>query len=376
MDLPGGFVLRLLHHLSRAGWSVTLRRLPEALSGNIWLMVVLLLPLLLHLDEIYPWARPGAAKTLGDKAVYLNSTAFIVRLALYFVVWGGLATLLRQWSIKQDASGDVPAFGRHGTTGGPRHDPVRLHGDLRQLRFGDEPQSAMVRPCWACTSSPTPCSRSSGAHAAHVEPATQRRLGGAVTVEHYHDLGKLLSPWFSLGLHRLQPVHADLVREPAARNAVLLPRQLGPWAAVSLLLLASHLLLPFVGLLSRTRAAALGRLHVLGRVAAGGHAAGRLLADHAQPLHECPGPAGNVVAGALKGVLASRHSVYTLAAAHADFMTQVRLPLEASSLAVVLGLVVGMGGLYLANTARLLRGAALIPVEDPRLQESLAFENP
>jgi hypothetical protein len=34
-----------------------------------------------------------------------------------------------------------------------------------------------------------------------------------------------------------------------------------------------------------------------------------------------------------------------------------------------------MGGLYLMSTARLLAGAALVPVGDPRLDESLAFEN-
>jgi hypothetical protein len=34
-----------------------------------------------------------------------------------------------------------------------------------------------------------------------------------------------------------------------------------------------------------------------------------------------------------------------------------------------------MGGLYLASTAWMLSGAPLTPVRDPRLEESLAFEN-
>jgi hypothetical protein len=34
-----------------------------------------------------------------------------------------------------------------------------------------------------------------------------------------------------------------------------------------------------------------------------------------------------------------------------------------------------VGGLFAAGVGQLLRGEALIPVEDPRLAESLAFEN-
>ena len=35
----------------------------------------------------------------------------------------------------------------------------------------------------------------------------------------------------------------------------------------------------------------------------------------------------------------------------------------------------GMGGLYVAEVLRRLRGASLLPVKDPSLPESLAFEN-
>ena len=37
--------------------------------------------------------------------------------------------------------------------------------------------------------------------------------------------------------------------------------------------------------------------------------------------------------------------------------------------------LLGLGGIFLAMTARGLRSAALIPEGDPRLGESLAFEN-
>ena len=57
----GSLFFVMLHHLARAGWSVTLRRLAEALSGNVALMAMLFLPLAFGLQEIYPWAKPPAA---------------------------------------------------------------------------------------------------------------------------------------------------------------------------------------------------------------------------------------------------------------------------------------------------------------------------
>ncbi len=53
----------------------------------------------------------------------------------------------------------------------------------------------------------------------------------------------------------------------------------------------------------------------------------------------------------------------------------VNAPLQPAAIATVVGLLIAMGGLFLANTAWLLKGAALVPVKDPRLNESLSFHN-
>ena len=50
----GSLFFVLLHHLARAGWSVTLRRLAEALSGNVALMAILFVPLAFNLQEFTP----------------------------------------------------------------------------------------------------------------------------------------------------------------------------------------------------------------------------------------------------------------------------------------------------------------------------------
>ena len=47
-------------------------------------------------DPLYQW-----------KSVYLNSNAFIVRAAIYFLVFIGLSYFLRKWSFDTDKTGDV-----------------------------------------------------------------------------------------------------------------------------------------------------------------------------------------------------------------------------------------------------------------------------
>ena len=110
----GALFLVMLHHLSRAGWSVTLRRVAEALIANLIFLAPLGLLLLPTMFELYDWSRPGAAYVdpqLAAKAGYLNPTAFMLRMAGYFAVWVFLAWFFRSRSIRQDASGDVRLSG-------------------------------------------------------------------------------------------------------------------------------------------------------------------------------------------------------------------------------------------------------------------------
>ncbi len=57
----GALFFVMLHHITRAGWSVTLRRLAEALSANLFLLAPLGLLLLPAMPGLYEWACPWAA---------------------------------------------------------------------------------------------------------------------------------------------------------------------------------------------------------------------------------------------------------------------------------------------------------------------------
>ena len=125
----GALFFVMLHHLTRAGWSVTLRRLAEGLSGNIGLMAVLFVPVLLGMGQLYEWARPeaiAAAMPLWrPRRPTSTRPRFCARLLVYFAVWGVLAWYFRSRSIRQDATGDVRLSALDGADLRPGHDRLQ-----------------------------------------------------------------------------------------------------------------------------------------------------------------------------------------------------------------------------------------------------------
>ena len=85
----GAFFLVLIHHLTRAGWSVVIRRIPETLMRNIMLMAVLFIPILVFgMHDLFHWTHAKVVATdhlLQVKAPYLNVSFFTIRAILYFI---------------------------------------------------------------------------------------------------------------------------------------------------------------------------------------------------------------------------------------------------------------------------------------------------
>ena len=61
----GGMFMVLIHHLTHAGWSTVIRRIPENLMANIILMGILIIPLLFGLTELYKWT--SVEKVMNDQ---------------------------------------------------------------------------------------------------------------------------------------------------------------------------------------------------------------------------------------------------------------------------------------------------------------------
>ena len=110
----GGVAIVMLHHLVGGGWGFLIRRALESSFHTIPLLGVLLIPILFGMPDLYLWARPEAVagdEVLQHKSAYLNVGAFVVRGAIYFLIWGVIAYLLGKWSLQQDETGD-PSLNR------------------------------------------------------------------------------------------------------------------------------------------------------------------------------------------------------------------------------------------------------------------------
>jgi hypothetical protein len=97
----------LLHHTVGGKWGMMIRRMCEAGARTLPYMIILLIPVMLNLPALYPWARPEAARdaNLVAKSAYLNVPGVLVRTGFYFAVWALYAYLMSKWSMEQDRTG-------------------------------------------------------------------------------------------------------------------------------------------------------------------------------------------------------------------------------------------------------------------------------
>src|SRR5258708_4849116 len=78
----GSLALLMVQYLSGGAWGLLSRRVFEASTRNIWLMVLLFLPIAIKLPALYVWAKPElitdpeVRAQVQDKLRYLNPMFF------------------------------------------------------------------------------------------------------------------------------------------------------------------------------------------------------------------------------------------------------------------------------------------------------------
>jgi hypothetical protein len=267
----------------------------------------------------------------------LNANFFTIRAVVYFLVWTGIARYYWRCSQAQDATGDKQLTLGMQKWSGPAIILLAL-----TLTFASFDWLMSLDAHWFSTIFGVYFFSGSavGFVAALILGAQllQKRglLVQSITVEHYHDLGKLLFGfvffWGYIAFSQYMLIwYANIPEE----TGWFMVRQTGGWLGISLLLLFGHFLLPFPGLLSRhvrRHRAALALWSVL------------LLVMHWVDLYWVVMPELPENAGPVFGL-------------------------------VDLCCLVGMGALYIASVVFVAADRPLIAVKDPRLAESLAFKN-
>lgn len=252
----GGLFFVMLHHLTNATWSVVLRRIAENLMSNIPFMMILFIPVLLGIKDLYHWSHPDLVATdhlLMKKAPYLNIPFFIIRAAIYFGIWILLSRLLYKISINQDNG----------------------HSETQTKRFRKISAPGMILFAFTISFAAFDWFMSLDAHWYSTIFGVYIFSGGLlnglafitmvtiylkskgpftdiVTSEHFHDLGKLLFAftifWAYICFSQYFLIwYANIPEETVWFSA----RWKGAWKFFSLTIIFGHFVIPFFALITQ-----------------------------------------------------------------------------------------------------------------------------
>jgi hypothetical protein len=385
----GGVFFVAIQHTTRAGWSVVVRRVAEAIAYNMRFLWILFLPLLIAIGMGYlqPESAIGAGgdhaaavshdgDSAGDppaaggdhgedashdeghasewitgphlenaahpplqaaKQTWLSFSWFSVRCLIYFLVWILISHFYYSTSVKQDATRD-PALTNKMQWWGPLS--VVLFAVTTAMAAFDLLMS--MDPHWFSTMFGVyffaGCFVSFCATLNLTLYLLQRNglITESVTAEHYHDVGKFMFAfivfWAYVAFSQYMLIwYANMPEE----TGWFLVRQTGDWAMVGGFLVLGHFVLPFFMLMSRFVKRRPGILALL--------------------------------------------SVYVLFVHYVDLFWIVQpqkspyghMPVPLLDAFLLFAFI----GAFIAFTVRGLKSVNLIPIGDPRLGESLAHEN-
>jgi hypothetical protein len=343
----GALFWTLIHHVSDAGWSVGLRRVFENISRALLPLAVLFVPILIgtFTGNLHAWYHfvHGAEPTDGRlkhlwyvRHVYFNTGFLLARLALYFAVWIGYSVAMRNWSLEQDAVGGV-ALTRKMQRWAPSG--VALLGLTSTFFAFDILMS--LQYSWFSTVygvyfwTGGLCGSLATCALIVLSLRAAGFLRNTVTVEHLHDVGKLLFGctvfWGYVAFAQYLLIWYGNVPE---ETQFYLLRRNGAWYPLSVLLPVLYCGVPFFLLLPRAHKRSPGWLAL---------ASAWILAMHAYDLYW-----------------------QVLPVLHPDTVRPHWLDAAAP---------VCLFGVLLLSTARGLARAPLIPVRDARLNETIGYEN-
>jgi hypothetical protein len=335
----GALFFVLIQYAAQGGWGIVVRRIGETTFVTLPVMAALFLPVLLGLHDLYEWSHAEAVENdalLQWKAPFLNVPFFLIRAVIYFAVWSFIAIRYYRGSRGQDDTGDPNVSARLRRLAGPAIIALALTQTFASIDW-----IMSLTPHWYSTMFGVYFFAGSfvGFIALLSIVAVAMRGAGlldtVISVEHLHDIGKFLFAftafWAYISFSQFFLVwYANMPEETIFYKA----RMEGSWMQVSLLLMVGHFLIPFFYLMGRSVKR--------------------------------------------KGATLAVGGTWLLAMHFVDIYWQVMPTLHPEGLRpsiLDVAAFIAVGGCFLAAASWLMRRQALVPVRDPRLAESVAFEN-
>jgi len=331
----GSLALLMLQHLTGGGWGLVIRRVLEAATRTLPLMVVLFIPIILGARRLYPWTNPqriADSPVLKGKVAYLNLSFFSLRAVVYFAIWLALAFFLNKWSLDQDRTADPRSTKNMRLLSGPG-----MVLFVFTVTFAAIDWYMSLEPEWSSTIYGfifvAAWSMSALAFVIAVMAALSKHepMNHIVAPLHFQDLGKLLLAlvmlWAYFAFSQFLIIWSGNLPEEIGWYLV---RTHGVWGAIIILVVTLHFALPFLFLLSR-----------------------RLKRDP----HKLVIVAGLVLIMRLVDLLWMLGPAFTREHFHVSWMDVVA--------------PVAIGGLWLALFALQLSKRSLIPINDPQYESVL-----
>ncbi len=343
----GALFFIMVMYAARGGWNVVVRRIAEYFAATLPVIGILtLIGVVVGGAQLYSW-HPGspvelehhAQILLARKEVWLSPTFFAIRIFAYFAIWTSLAWYFLGNSLKQDSSGDVNLTRRMWTTSAPG---LVIFAVTLTLAAFDLLMS--LSPTWfstifgvyifaGCVSS-----FMSILCITVIYLQSQGFLRRAITMEHYHDLGKLMFAFtFFWGYIAFSQYMLTWYANMPEEIFWYMHRQGGGWENWSWLLLWGKFIIPFAFLLNRKLK---------------------------------------------RNKLTLAFAALWIPIFHWVDLYYVIMPnfsqehfTDTKMLLTSICATVFVGGVFFASAAAIARGKAIIPLKDPRLGESLRFDN-
>lgn len=335
----GGLFLAMLHHITGATWSVVIRRFYENTLSVLPYLFILFIPLLFGIHDLYQWSHKdvvAADPMLLRKSGYLNSGFFAIRTVLYFAVWILLGRSLFNDSIQQDIAKQPTFLIKSKKLSAPgvilyaitftfaSFDwLMSLDAHWYSTIFGVYVFGGSTLAVLAFITFVLLLLRNNGV------------LDKVVTVEHYHDLGKLLFTfcifWAYIAFSQYFLIwYANIPEE----TIWFQHRWIGTWKIVSLVIAFGLFVIPFFSLMVRANKRNLAFLSVMSLW---------ILLMHWFDIYWI--------------VMPDLHHK----GAHFSWMDVTTF--------------LGVGGIFMWAFWRKLISSSLVPVNDPYLQKSIAIKN-
>lgn len=331
----GGLFFAALQHVTKAGWSVNIRRVSESFSAFLPYALVFAVVYLIGAPHLYKWLQPAvvaADPLLMHKAPYLNLTFFVIRLALFFGLWLYFKKVIVGRSLEQDQSGDENLT--HKLVG------VSIGFILvfaLSYSFLSVDLLMSLEPHWFSTIfgiyTFAGLFQFTLAFLILVLLYLKKKglMNAYVTGDHLHDLGKFLFAftvfWAYIAFSQYMLIwYANLPEE----TMFIIPRTEHSWVYVSILLLVGKFIVPFIALLPRWA--------------------------KRSPTH--------LAAVSILIMLMQYVDLYWLAY---PSMYEEHVVFSLTEICVFLGFL----GVFLYGMGRFLSKHKLVPMKDPRIQESM-----